>query len=113
MALVHSGSRPSSSVRTCATRSGWVMRSALICRMVILSASSPSDTGVWIRFTGRSLQGRQPWWAARGRQDGSAHALREHGIGDLHEAGDVGALHVVDAAILALAMADAQGMDLL
>src|SRR5690606_39027441 len=37
----------------------------------------------------------------------SDHALGQHGVGNLHEAGDVGALHVVDEAVLFAAVAHA------
>ncbi|KAG1310308.1 hypothetical protein G6F63_016378 [Rhizopus arrhizus] len=46
-----SGRRPSSSVRTLASLAASPMRSALISRMVILSISSPIDTGVRMAST--------------------------------------------------------------
>src|SRR5690606_38819074 len=48
--LSHSGSRPSSSRTTLARLSGSAMRSALISRIVILSTSSPTETGTMMVF---------------------------------------------------------------
>ena len=44
-------------------------------------------------------------------QRGSYHSLGHHGTGHLHEAGYVGATDIVDSAVLALAIADALGVD--
>src|SRR5690606_12605944 len=49
-ACSHSGSSPSSSRTTLARLSGSAMRSALISRIVILSTSSPTETGTMMVF---------------------------------------------------------------
>src|SRR5690606_4996073 len=47
------------------------------------------------------------------RAPDSVHALRQHRVGDLYEAADVGTVDVVDRAVLALAVAHAIGVDVL
>src|SRR5690606_27462424 len=58
--LSHSGSRPSSSRTTLARLSGSAMRSALISRIVILSTSSPTETGTMMVFMRLLLAARAP-----------------------------------------------------